>query len=87
MKYFTIYLLLINAAGLLLMLIDKQRAKKNQWRIRESTLIGMAIIGGSVGVFLGMRMFRHKTKHTKFVVGVPILMAVHLGMLVYFFKK
>ena len=56
-------------------------------RISEKALILVAAIGGAFGAYAGMELFRHKTKHTKFVVGMPILMAVHLGMLVYFFKK
>lgn len=66
---------------------DKFFAKKGMRRISEKALILVAAIGGAFGAYAGMELFRHKTKHTKFVVGVPILMAVHLGMLVYLFKK
>ena len=85
MKLLMIYLIIVNAAGLLLMLIDKQRAQKNQWRIRESTLIGIAVVGGSVGVFLGMRIFRHKTKHAKFYIGVPVILILHALLTVLLF--
>jgi len=67
------------------MLIDKYRAQKNQWRIRESTLIGIAVIGGSIGIFLGMRLFRHKTKHAKFYIGVPLILALQLLLTVLHF--
>jgi len=53
--------------------IDKRKAKKRLWRIPEATLIGLALMGGSVGAFLGMKFFHHKTKHIKFYVGVPAI--------------
>ena len=70
----TIYLILVNAVSFLLMLIDKQKAKKKKWRIPEATLIGSAAIGGSIGALAGMYTFRHKTKHTKFTVGIPVIL-------------
>ena len=76
MEYFLLYLLLINAAGCLLMLEDKLRSKKNRWRIPEAALMGAAFFGGSVGVLLGMHLFRHKTRHIKFTLGVPVIFAV-----------
>ena len=85
MKLVIYYLLLINAAGLLLMLTDKQKAKRGLWRIPEATLMGVAAAGGSLGTYLGMRLFRHKTKHPKFSIGVPLLLSVHviLGVVIY----
>ena len=76
MEYLWTYLLLINAAGCLLMLSDKLRARKKRWRIREAVLMGVAVFGGSVGVMLGMYAFRHKTQHIKFAIGVPVIFAV-----------
>lgn len=78
MKILLWYLLTVNALGSLLMLADKLRAKKNKWRIRESTLLGCAAIGGSVGVLLGMHLFRHKTLHSKFTIGVPLILAAQV---------
>ena len=75
MKLLLYYLLIINAAGFLLMLVDKWKAKKNRWRIRESTLLLVAALGGSVGSLLGMYIFRHKTLHLKFTVGIPVILA------------
>lgn len=77
MKPLLIYLLLINAAGLLLMLADKQKAKKNLWRIPERVLLLTALLGGSLGSLLGMYLFRHKTKHIKFTFLVPIFFLIH----------
>lgn len=74
----TIYLILVNAVAFLLMLIDKQKAKKKKWRIPEATLIGSASIGGSIGALAGMYTFRHKTKHTKFTVGIPVILILQL---------
>ena len=76
MKPLLIYLLLINAAGLLLMLIDKHKAKNNLWRIPERVLLLVAFLGGSLGSLLGMYWFRHKTKHIKFTLLVPLFLFV-----------
>ena len=75
MKLLLYYLLIISAAGFLLMLVDKWKAKKNRWRIRESTLLIVAALGGSVGSLLGMYIFRHKTLHLKFTLGIPLILA------------
>lgn len=88
MKYFAIYLIIVNAAAFLLMLADKRKAKKKQWRIPEKVLFGSAIIGGSIGAILGMYAFRHKTKHTSFTVGMPIILALQIiALVVYFLTK
>ena len=83
MKYILWYLLLINAAAFLLMLSDKRRAKKNRWRIRESTLILSAALGGSVGALAGMYTFRHKTKHIKFTAGIPAILIAQILLVMY----
>jgi len=82
MKILLIYLITINAIGLLLMLLDKQKAKKNLWRIPEATLITVALAGGSFGVLTGMQLARHKTKHLKFSVGIPVILALQVVLLV-----
>ena len=73
MKYVLLYLLIINAAGFLLMLVDKYKAKKKLWRIPEATLMGVAAMGGSIGSLIGMYTVRHKTKHLKFTIGIPMV--------------
>ena len=75
----TWYLILINALGLLIMLVDKQKAKAGAWRIPEATLLSIAAIGGSIGILTGMYFFRHKTRKWKFTVGVPLILAVQLA--------
>lgn len=72
------YLLIINAAGFMLMLADKIKAKKHLWRIPEATLLGVALLGGSVGCLVGMYSVRHKTKHLKFTLGIPLILAVQI---------
>ena len=78
MKLLYSYLLIINAAGFLLMLVDKWKAKKNRWRIRESTLLIVAALGGSVGALLGMRVWHHKTLHKSFRFGIPAILALQI---------
>lgn len=85
MKLIYLYLLIINVLGMALMLSDKQKARKNKWRIPEATLMTVAVLGGSVGVLLGMRLFRHKTLHLKFSLGVPLILVAQilLGIFLY----
>lgn len=83
MKYILIYLLLINAVAFFLMLADKRKAKKNLWRIPESTLMMSAALGGSIGALAGMYTFRHKTKHLKFTLGVPAILIAQIALAVW----
>ena len=78
MKYLYLYLLIINALGLLLMLTDKQKACRGAWRIPERTLLWIAALGGSLGSWIGMQLFRHKTKHLKFTLGIPMILALQI---------
>ena len=80
MKYIALYLCIINALAFLLMLIDKQKAKKNRWRIPEATLLGVSAIGGSMGGLLGMCLLRHKTLHKRFSIGIPLMLVAHLAI-------
>lgn len=76
-----IYLLVVNIIGFGIMGIDKFKAKKGLWRIPESTLFLMAIIGGSIGSILGMYLFHHKTRHWSFVYGMPAILIIQLLIL------
>ncbi len=73
-----LYLLVMNVIGFSLMGIDKSKARKRAWRIPESTLFLFAIFGGSIGSIIGMYVFRHKTKHWYFVVGMPLILILQL---------
>ena len=77
-KNILIYLLVINLISFFTMFIDKKRAKWGKWRIKESTLFLLALIGGSIGSIAGMYTFRHKTKKTRFVVGFPMVLAMQI---------
>lgn len=84
MKYVLIYLGIMNLFGLLIMFVDKQKAKKHAWRIPEKTLFGVSLVGGSIGTLVGMYLFHHKTKHWYFVVGMPMLLVIQTAAVVYF---
>ena len=80
---FAIYLIGINILTFLIFGADKWKAKRDKWRIPEDTLIWLAIVGGSVGALLGMYLFRHKTKHKMFLIGIPVILLVQLGLLYF----
>jgi len=83
MKSFILYLIIINATTFLLMLVDKQKARKKQWRIPEATFFGCALFGGSIGCILGMYTVRHKTKKPLFYIGMPIIVLFQ-GIILFF---
>lgn len=76
MKYFIIYLAIINAIAMIMTVSDKSRAKKHKRRIAEKTLFGTAVLGGSAAMYLTMLLVRHKTKHKRFMIGLPLIMIV-----------
>lgn len=79
------YLVIINIITFFLYGVDKWKAQRSRWRISESVLLGMAAIGGSVGAWLGMRLWRHKTQHAKFRYGVPIILIAQVALLGWIF--
>ncbi len=80
---FLYYLIFINLLAFLLMGLDKAKARRHKWRIPEKTLFLSAIIGGSIGAILGMQVFRHKTKHASFRIGMPCILLVQLALAAY----
>ena len=91
-KYLTplnviIYLVVINLIGLLIMYIDKRKAKYGKWRIPEKTLLLVALLGGSIGTIIGMYLFRHKTQKLKFVLGFPTILISEIIILAYILIK
>ena len=82
MKELILYLLIINALSFLLMLIDKQKAKKNRWRIPEAVLLGVSALGGSIGGLTGMYTVRHKTQKPLFYIGIPFILAAQIFLFV-----
>lgn len=77
-QIFTTYLILINAVGFVLMLLDKHRARRGAWRIPEATLMAVALAGGSIGTMAGMYLIRHKTRHPKFALGLPMIFLLQI---------
>ena len=77
------YLLIANLLGLILMGVNKRKAKKGRWRIPEAMLFLVAALGGSLGIILGMYLFRHKTKHRSFTIGMPMILIVQIAILLW----
>lgn len=86
MNYLYLYILLINIITFGVFALDKKKAKKKQWRIPESTLLLLSLIGGSLGGLLAMKIVKHKTQKIKFVIGVPFLLIVNFLMYFYITK-
>lgn len=80
-NYLMMWLCILNVLGFFAMGMDKQRARRQQWRIPERTLIGIAFLGGSPGILLGMHLFRHKTKHRAFTFGIPAILLVQAAVI------
>ena len=81
-----LYIVLINILTFFIYGIDKLNAKKSKWRVPESTLMGLAIIGGSIGAWLGMKIWHHKTLHKKFKYGVPLILVAQTALCCYLLK-
>ena len=82
MKYFIIYLVIINLLAFLAMFIDKRKAQYGKWRIKEHTLFILALLGGSIGAIAGMYTFRHKTKKSRFIIGFPLIMIMQILLVI-----
>lgn len=78
------YIVVINLVSFMMFGIDKYKARRGQWRISEATLLAVAAIGGSLGARMGMKVWHHKTLHSKFRYGVPIMLLVHIALMAYF---
>jgi Predicted membrane protein len=84
LKWLAAYLIIINLCGILSMYMDKRRARNHQWRIPEKTLFLIALLGGSAGSIIGMKMFRHKTKHWQFTTGMPAIFIMQTALFFFF---
>ena len=87
MKSLLIYLAVINVLTFFMYGIDKIKAKRNKWRIRETALLGLAVLGGSVGAWIGMMVWRHKTMHKKFRYGIPLILIAQIALLFLFLHR
>jgi uncharacterized membrane protein YsdA (DUF1294 family) len=90
MEFLLSYLTLLNIFTLFVMMHDKKSAKNHRWRIPESTLFTLSFLGGSIGTLVGIYIFRHKTNHLKFTLGIPLILLLNLFLYVliytYVFK-
>ncbi|MBQ4522397.1 MAG: DUF1294 domain-containing protein [Lachnospiraceae bacterium] len=87
LKYIVSYLFLVNIIAFVLYGVDKKRAKKGEYRISEKTLLLSGAIGGSIGAMAGMKVFRHKTKHKKFVIGLPLMFILQCLLIWWLWKS
>ena len=87
MKWVLSILAAVNLFAFVLYGVDKVKAKKGAWRIPEATLLLVAFLGGSLGALLGMEVFRHKTKHAKFRILIPLFLILHIALAVYMVKR
>ncbi len=83
---FVFYLVAINVVTFFVYGIDKLKAKRSKWRIPEATLLCLAVIGGSIGAWLGMKAWHHKTQHNKFKYGIPLILIIQVVLLMYCWK-
>ena len=83
LKIILLYLFAINIVAFFAFGIDKLKAKRDKWRIPESTLLSMAVLGGSIGALTGMKVWRHKTLHDKFRIGIPVIIALQIAAVVW----
>lgn len=83
MKIFIAYILVVNFVAFIMFGADKRKARRHQMRTSEFALMMSAILGGSIGALLGMLAFRHKTKHLKFIIGIPVILALQVAIAVY----
>ena len=82
-SYLAYYLLAINAVPFIVYGIDKYKAKKAKWRISEATLLLLAVLGGSIGAWMGMKVWHHKTMHKKFKYGIPAILLIQIALMAY----
>ena len=80
------FIAILNVITFLIYAIDKWKAKKSRWRIPESILLLLAVLGGSIGALMGMKIWHHKTMHKKFKYGIPLIMILQIGMLLYLWQ-
>lgn len=83
MKILILYLVVVNVVSFIMYGVDKRKAKRNRWRTSEARLLAIAVAGGSLGAWMGMYAFRHKTQHLKFKYGIPVIIGLQLGAIVY----
>ncbi len=86
-KILLYYLIAINVVTFFVYGIDKLKAKKSKWRIPEATLLMLAVMGGSIGAWLGMKVWHHKTLHKKFKYGLPLILMAQVALVIWYFSR
>ena len=86
-KIIIIYLTSINVATFITYGIDKMKAKRSKWRIREASLLLLAVLGGSIGALLGMKVWHHKTMHKKFQFGIPLIILAQVALTIWIINR
>jgi uncharacterized membrane protein YsdA (DUF1294 family) len=84
--YITAFLLSVNVIAFFMYGIDKWKAKKDKWRTSEATLLWIAVIGGSIGAWLGMKVWHHKTMHKKFRYGLPLILIMQIALVIFAYE-
>ena len=84
---FACYLIIINFVASMVTIADKSKAQSGKWRVPEARLFALALFGGTFGEFVTMRLIRHKTKHMRFMIGLPLIMIIHVAIIVFIVLK
>jgi len=87
MRFLWIYMIAINAGAFLVMKHDKSQARRSRQRVPEKTLFTLAAFGGALGIWAGMQMYRHKTRHLSFIIGVPVLFIWNVAVFYYLYTR
>lgn len=84
---FAIYFIIVNAFGFIMSAVDKSAAKKHKWRVPEKNLFAVSLLGGAVGTLMSMLIFRHKTKHKRFMIGIPLIISAQIFLFAFLILK
>lgn len=87
MLYFVLYLVFINIVAVIVCITDKIKARLDDWRIPEKTLFVISVMGGALGMYVTMNLIRHKTKHKRFMIGLPLILLLQAAFLIYVLSK
>ena len=85
--FFAAYLILLNIVGFIMSAVDKSAAKRHKWRVPEKNLFAVSLLGGAVGTLISMLLFRHKTKHKRFMIGIPLIILAQILLFVLLIIK
>lgn len=84
---FAAYFIAVNIAGFIMLAVDKSAAKRHKWRVPEKDLFAVSLLGGAVGTLISMLIFRHKTKHKRFMIGIPLIILAQISLFIFLIFK